>query len=66
MKKLCPLAHWEEAKDVQASAEYCQKEDTRVEGPWEFGVRPARRYVKGETKERNAALLEMGAEEAIA
>ena len=25
------------------AAEYCMKEDTRVEGPWEFGTRPFRR-----------------------
>jgi len=41
------------------------KEDTRVEGPWEFGLKPARKNVKGETKERNAKILELGVEKCV-
>lgn len=26
--------------DLLKSIEYCTKEDTRISGPWEFGVRP--------------------------
>lgn len=37
MKKIDSTAHWEGAKDPHASRAYCQKEDTRMEGPWEFG-----------------------------
>jgi hypothetical protein len=41
------------------------KEDTRVEGPWEFGIKPARKNVKGDTKERNKKILELGAEKCV-
>lgn len=33
-------AHVEKAHDPQASIVYCQKEDTRVKGPWKYGVEP--------------------------
>jgi len=54
MKELLGMVHAEVAKgnDEQCVA-YCSKEDTRLEGPWEFGIKPARKNVKGETKERN-------------
>lgn len=42
--------------------DYCNKEDTRVEGPWTFGVKPARLNKAGDKKRRNAELLEKGAE----
>jgi len=38
------------------------KEDTRVEGPWEFGIKPARRNKKGDVKTRNEAILKYGPE----
>lgn len=32
-------AHWEKARGTpQQCADYCRKEDTRQDGPWEFGV----------------------------
>lgn len=37
MKALDGQAHWEHAKDPAKAREYCMKEDTREEGPWEFG-----------------------------
>lgn len=37
LKKDNPRCHWEPCIDVHASARYCSKEDTRVEGPWTFG-----------------------------
>lgn len=40
MKKMCKHTHWQQvAKDNGASA-YCLKEETRFEGPWEFGTKP--------------------------
>lgn len=51
-------------KDNGASS-YCLKEDTRVgDRSYEFGIKPARRNVKGETAERNAAIIAMGAKAA--
>ena len=38
MKKLHPTVHWESRKGNQQQAiDYCSKEDSRVDGPWEFG-----------------------------
>lgn len=34
-------AHIEPCIDIQASIKYCSKEETRIEGPFEFGERPA-------------------------
>lgn len=46
IKKLlcCESAHIEKTKGTPQQAwDYCTKEDTRVDGPWEFGPRPAGR-----------------------
>lgn len=39
-KKLFPTAHIVYPKNLQKCIKYCSKEDTRVEGPFEFGDRP--------------------------
>jgi hypothetical protein len=35
-------------------AEYCNKKETRVEGPWTFGTKPLRQNVKGESTQARA------------
>lgn len=45
LKKICPRTHWEAMRNEDAF-DYCMKEDTRVDGPWEFGERPIRRNSK--------------------
>lgn len=60
-----PTAHIEPTKFPQKSWEYCGKVETRVEGPVEYGIPPARLYVKGEKAEKNKMLLEKGAERAV-
>lgn len=40
MKKRCPHTHWEVVRVNKAAQQYVMKEDTRVEGPYEFGVKP--------------------------
>lgn len=60
-----PGAHVEIARNALASWDYCGKQDTRVEGPVEYGVPPAQRNNKGDTKKRNALLLEMGVVKAV-
>lgn len=38
LKKLHPTVHWEKRQGTQQQAiNYCSKEDSRVEGPWEEG-----------------------------
>lgn len=40
VKKIHSTAHWEARRGSQEQAiAYCKKEDTRVEGPYEFGIR---------------------------
>lgn len=63
--KLLPGAHVEAAKSPFNAWEYCGKEDTRVEGPAEFGVPPAAKNRAGDTKKRNEMLLEKGVVAAV-
>lgn len=61
LKKHCARSHFEVVKVNNGADEYCNKEETRVEGPWTFGVRPARRNKKGDLARRNADIENMGA-----
>lgn len=40
VRKIDARTHWELCRSSAASEKYVLKEDTRVEGPWEFGTRP--------------------------
>lgn len=40
VKDLYPRAHIEVARSPAKAMEYCSKEDTRIEGPWERGEKP--------------------------
>jgi len=46
LKKHCSKAHFEPVKVDNGAAAYCQKEDTRLDGPWEFGTKPVKRNSK--------------------
>lgn len=65
MIKKFPGCHVEIAKNAMASWNYCQKEDTRLEGPLTHGIPPAARNVKGDTKARNEMILEKGVEACV-
>lgn len=39
MKKASPRAHWEPVKVNNGADKYCMKDETRVEGPFEFGIK---------------------------
>lgn len=64
MKKICPQSHWEAVQRNNGADDYCMKEDTRVEGPYEFGSKPLRRNNKRDMKERNKQILSLGPLEA--
>ena len=53
LKKHCGVSHFEIVKINNGADEYCNKEDTRLDGPWSFGVRPARRNQKGDVARLN-------------
>lgn len=55
MKKTCKFTHWHPVMKDNGASDYCMKEDTRLEGPWEFGVKPLHQNVKGECKEQRQA-----------
>lgn len=65
LKKHCKRAHFEVVKRDNGASDYCLKEETRIEGPWEFGIKPARKNVKGDTAARNAQILELGVEKCV-
>jgi len=62
---MCSHSHFEIVKCLDEAIDYCQKDDTRVEGPWSFGIRPARRNKKGDVARWNKDVLEIGAVAAV-
>lgn len=60
-----PRAHFEPVKKDNGAAEYCNKEATRIAGPWTFGIRPARRDKAGDLQRRNQELAQMGVVAAV-
>lgn len=46
LQKVSKESHYEKVKINNGADDYCMKESTRVEGPWEFGVRPVKRNSK--------------------
>lgn len=64
LKKVCSKSHFEIVNKNNGADTYCNKEDTRVEGPWSFGVKPARRDVKGDVARLNKEIAQMGAHKA--
>lgn len=42
MKKHFPRAHLDPVVRDEGAAPYCNKEETRVDGPWTFGTIPIR------------------------
>jgi len=40
LKKKCPVAHWEPTRNLQASIDYCQKEEGRLAEPITWGDLP--------------------------
>jgi len=65
LKKAFPTAHIESANSPPDAWEYCGKEDTRVEGPVQFGIPPARRNTKGDVARFNRQALDEGPEKLV-
>jgi len=57
--------HYVGVKYNNGADDYCNKEETREEGPWTFGVKPAKLNKKGDLARRNKEIIEMGAEKAL-
>lgn len=45
-KNVCSKSHFEPVIINNGADEYCMKDDTRIEGPWEFGVKPKNKVTK--------------------
>ena len=58
VKGLDPRAHWEPVKINNGAHTYCMKEETRLEGPWEFGTKPVQRNNKTDWAEVKKAAKE--------
>ena len=65
LKNHDPRAHFEPVLKDNGAAEYCNKESTRIAGPWTFGIRPARRNKAGDVQRRNQELAQMGVVAAV-
>ena len=55
MKKLNKDTHWQEVRVKGAAINYVMKEDTRVDGPWEFGTKPICKNNKQSVKDAQTA-----------
>ncbi len=64
-KAICSKSHFEFVKYNNGADDYCNKAETRIEGPFTFGVKPARRNKKGDVKRRNEQILELGVTKAV-
>ena len=65
LKKHCPLSHFEKVKRDNGVFDYCQKTETRVAGPFEFGIKPVRVNNKLDLKERNEKIISLGAKASV-
>jgi len=65
LKKHCKHAHFTIVKLNNGVEEYCNKEKGRLEGPFDFGIKPARRNLKGDVARRNKDLMAMGTAKAV-
>lgn len=46
IKKFDNSVHTEKVKINNGAHDYCMKEETRVEGPWTYGIKPVQRNSK--------------------
>jgi len=65
LKEYCNKAHFQGVRLNRGADSYCNKEETRLEGPWSYGIRPAQLNKKGDKARKNLELLAMGPEKAL-
>jgi len=65
LKAHCARSDFTLVKKDNGCTEYCNKEETRLEGPWTSGVRPARVDKKGDRARQNMELVAMGTTKAL-
>ncbi len=65
LKKHCKQSNFTPVTFNNGANAYCNKEETRIEGPWTFGVEPAKLNKKGDLARRNKEIIAMGAEKAM-
>lgn len=51
LKKVDNKCHFEMVKINNGADNYCMKEDTRLEGPFEYGIKPVKRNSKTDWEE---------------
>lgn len=51
LKRYDANCHYERVNYDNGADRYCMKEETRVEGPWEFGIKPVKRDSKHDWEE---------------
>ena len=59
IKKDLPLAHFERSV-MGGSRQYCQKEDSRDSGPWEYGNRPTGGFGKAQAEDWDVVYSRLG------
>lgn len=51
LKKIDNKIHLEPVRINNGAHDYCMKEETRIDGPWEFGTKPVQRNNKKDWSE---------------
>ncbi len=62
LKKHDKVSHFEPVKFNNGADAYCNKDETRLDGPWTYGAKPFKNNVKGDVAKRNAMLIAKGAD----
>lgn len=51
LRKCCKISHFEQVKINNGAHTYCMKPEGRLDGPWEYGVKPVQRNNKTDWEE---------------
>ncbi len=59
------FAHYVIVKKDNGVTEYCNKDTGRLDGPFTYGIKPARKDKAGDTARKNMEVIELGPEKAL-